>query len=234
MAKAFDTWTVLPHDPIEKLAPNVWRVEGRLGKSIRRVMTVARRADGTVIVHNAIALGEDEMREIEALGAVGTMVVPNAYHRQDARIFKQRYPSVRVLCPRAATAKVAQVVAPDGSLADDGKDADVQLTHLEGTREAEGVMQVRSPDGTTLVFNDVICNLPKTGFPMGYLMGPTGRPSTPRVIRWMVVKDRRALADHFERLAAIPDLRRVIVSHGNVIETQPAETLRAVATELRG
>ena len=27
---AFTTWTVFPHKPIEKLAPNLWRVSGSM------------------------------------------------------------------------------------------------------------------------------------------------------------------------------------------------------------
>ena len=44
MAKAFDTWKVLPHHPIEKLEPNLWRVEGTVPKMpLRRVMTLVEQ-----------------------------------------------------------------------------------------------------------------------------------------------------------------------------------------------
>jgi len=44
-------WKVLPHKPIEKLAENLWRVEGDLeGMPLKRVMAIAKRADGSLEV----------------------------------------------------------------------------------------------------------------------------------------------------------------------------------------
>ena len=69
MPRAFETWTVLPHQPIEKLTDNLWRVNGRLPKGeTQRQMVLARMGDGRVVVHNAIALDAAEMAELEAWG----------------------------------------------------------------------------------------------------------------------------------------------------------------------
>src|SRR5687767_5016314 len=43
MAKCFESWTVLPHGPLEKLSENLWRVEGTMPDgTTKRVMTIAR------------------------------------------------------------------------------------------------------------------------------------------------------------------------------------------------
>jgi hypothetical protein len=83
MAVCFTEWTVLPHEPVQKLAENLWRVEGALGKSNRRAMSVVRLRDGRLIVHNAIALDEPEMQELEAWGEVAAILVPNAARALD-------------------------------------------------------------------------------------------------------------------------------------------------------
>src|SRR6266487_1254145 len=83
MAKAFETWTVLSHGPIEKLESNVWRVQGTMPMGPPRVMVLVRLGDGRVIVHNGIALEEERMKEIEAWGQPAFLVVPNAGHRMD-------------------------------------------------------------------------------------------------------------------------------------------------------
>jgi hypothetical protein len=59
-------------------------------------------------------------------------------------------------------------------------------------------------------------------------------PQVPRVIRHKIIDDETALADQFEDWAADPALRRIIVSHGDVIEDDPARVLRALAKDLRG
>ena len=65
MAVGFRRWTVLPHAPIEVLAPNLWRVEGQMGSYNKRVMVLARLADGRILMHNAIALDEASMARLD-------------------------------------------------------------------------------------------------------------------------------------------------------------------------
>jgi hypothetical protein len=231
MAACFSEWTVLPHRSMEKLAPNLWSVEGTMpGGSLRR-MTVARLRDGRLVVHNAIALDRERMAELDAFGEVAAILVPNGWHRQDARIWKDRYPKAKVYCPTKTTRKVAQVVAVDGSYETAPQDDTVEITHLRGVREAEGFVRVQAPAGNTVIFNDVILNMPKTGGPIGFMIAPTGRPSIPRMMRWMTVKDRRALGAHLSELAGDTSLERIVVGHGNTIEAAAGETLRSLVGE---
>ena len=235
MAKTFTQWTVLPHKPLEKLADNLWSVEGTMPSGdVRRVMVLARLGDGRVVVHNAIALEETHMKELEAWGTPSFIVVPNGYHRQDARIWKDRYPAAKVLCPEGAKKKVAKVVAPDGSYDDLPADPDVTLAHLDGCKKGEGALVVRSGDRATVVVNDVLMNIPKAGGMMGFALAPTGRFSVPRLFRWFFTKDKTALAASLEKLAGTPGLERVIVSHGDAVTDEPGEGLRAAARELTG
>jgi len=217
---------------VEKLGANLWSVEGTMpdGKT-RRIMTLARMEDGRVVVHNAIALEEPEMKALEAWGAPSFIVVPNAFHRQDAKIWKQRYPEAKVLAPAGAAKGVSAVVKVEGSYDDGVKDAHVRLEHLAGTKDREGVMVVRTGDETTLVFNDAVLNMPPVGGPLGLLLAPTGRPSVPRIARWMLVKDKNAFRTHVERLAT-PDVKRVIVGHGKPLTVDPSAALRDALTSL--
>lgn len=235
MVDAYDSWTVLPHGPFEVLANNLWRVEGSLPHmGLKRVMTVARMGDGRLLVHSAIALDEPLMRELESFGEPAFLVVPNGWHRLDARAYKKRYPSLRVYCPRGARAKVEKVVSVDGTYDSFAADDAVQLEHVEGMREAEGVLRVRSDDGVTLVFNDLIFNLPHGRGLSGLfsrLMGSTGGPKVTPFTK-LLIKDRKALREHLQRLAQQPELRRIVVSHGRVISQDATGTLERVAQAL--
>jgi len=194
-------------------------------------MSVMRLGDGSLMVHNAIALGEAEMKELEEFGRVAYIVVPNGFHRQDARIWKDRFPQAKVVCPAGSKKKVSSIVPVDLDYEDAPSDESVKLHYFDGMKEGEGYAEVRSADGVTLVINDVVCNMPKKGGMIGFLMGPTGQPSVPRFTRWFTVKKRGALGEHVERLAAIPDLKRVILSHGeNLLADAPAALRVARAT----
>jgi hypothetical protein len=238
MARRSDAWRVLPHGPIEKLAPNLWRVEGSVPRmTLRRVMTLARLGDGRLVIHNAIALDEPAMSEIEGWGTPAFLIVPNASHRLDAPAFKKRYPAVRVLAPAGSRSKVEEVVAVDGSYADFPPDEVVRLQTLSGIKDAEGAMLVRSADGVTVVLNDAVFNMDRKHDPLGFffttLLGSAPGPRVSRLFKLLAVKDKRALRQDLERLAGTADLVRLIVSHEKVASgPAAAQALRQAATYL--
>ncbi len=232
-------WRVLPHDPIEKLEDNLWRVQGSLaGMPLKRVMTIGKRGDGKLVIHNAMALEEPAMKAIEAFGEPGFLVVPNGYHRLDAPRFKARYPALRVVCPKGARARVEKVVPVDCDYAGYPADPAVGLEPLAGVADAEGIMTVRSSDRVTLVFNDMLFNMPHLtgvhGLVMKHVTGSSGGPKISRVARLFILKDKAAFRAELERLAETPGLARIIVSHHETIEREgdPAGTLRRVAATL--
>jgi hypothetical protein len=101
------------------------------------------------------------------------------------------------------------------------------MFHLDGAKQHEGVVEVKSEGGTSLIVNDVINNLPKLGGVMGFMLAPTGAgPAVPRIFRWFFVKDKTKFKSGVEQLAATPQLKRVIVSHGKVLD-QPAQQLKS-------
>ncbi|MEP7126929.1 MAG: hypothetical protein ABJE95_38715 [Byssovorax sp.] len=234
MAKAFSHWKVLPHDPIRVLAENLWTCEGSIpGMALKRVGSFARLEDGGLVLHNAMALDDASMARLTAWGTPKILLVPNAFHRLDARIVKDRFPGLRVLCPAGARKKVEDVVPVDGTYADFPSDPRVKIHYLDGLAEQEGVLEVKSDDGTTLIFNDVVFNqphLPGFGGLIFRLMGSSGGPKVTFIARTFIVKDKKALRAHLERLAALPDLERIVVMHGGMM-TDPAD-LRAAAAWL--
>jgi hypothetical protein len=237
MAKTHETWTVLPHGAIEKLTENLWRVQGQLASPpIDRVMVIARLGDGRLVVHNPMALDDASMKAIDAWGKVAFLLVPNAFHRMDAKPFASRYPDAKVLCPRGAKKKVEQVVTTHGDYGALPQDARVRLEHLDGVGESEGVMIVASDDGASLVLNDIVFNMPhKTGlqgFVLKSVLQSSGGPRVSRIGKWFLVKDKAALKMCFARLAQTPNLKRILVAHHETIERAPAETLGRIAAEL--
>jgi len=230
-------WNVLPHGPIEKLEPNLWRVEGTLPRmALRRVMTLVRLEDGRLVVHSAIALDEGSMAEVEAWGRPAVLLVPNAFHRLDAPAWVARYPDIEVRCPPGGRSKIEEVVRVDADLRGFDGGPTLTIDILDGVGGAEAVLEVRSPGGSSLVFNDALFNMPHgrgvAGFVFRYVMGSTGGPRVTRLFRLLGVKDRARFRTHLERLADTPDLVRIIVSHHEVIDVDPRRVLLQVAASL--
>jgi hypothetical protein len=236
--RPFQQWTVLPHDRLLQLDHNIITVTGDihmpLGDFPRR-MTIVRLADRRLVIYSAIALDEAEMQAIERFGEPAYLVVPSDLHRLDAKIWKDRYPGLCVVAPKGAREKVERVVHVDATSVDFG-DRSVEFVEIAGTDGREAALVVRTPNGTTLIVNDIIANMPeRKGFGgwLLHLVGFTGRgPHIPRIVRQRKVRDKSALRTQLDRWAGLSALRRIIVSHGSFIEKSPARALRKLAASL--
>jgi hypothetical protein len=232
-------WTVLPHGKLTPIDNGILAVVGQIRMplmNLPRRMTVVRLRDGRLVIWSAIALDETEMASLEAAGQPAFLVVPNDEHRLDVKSWKERYPQLQVVAPEGARDKVAEAVAVD-TTAPDFDDPDVRFLAVPGTRGHEAALVVRRPDGTTLVLNDLVANIHNESGFSGWLlrlMGLAGETAhIPKRVELLMVKDTDAVRAQLLQWASDATLRRVIVSHGDVIDRQPRQALRLLAASLK-
>jgi hypothetical protein len=238
MAKPFREWTVLPHGKLTRLDDNLLTVTGFLPMpmgELERRMTIVRISGGRLVVYSAIALDEPTMAELERFGTPAFLVVPNGGHRMDAKIWKARYPDATVVAPGGARDKVERVVHVDTTTVDFG-DPVVRFVTVLGTAGREAALVAETDGGTSLIVGDLIFNLPDRPGLEGWLfkkMRMTApEPHIPPIVRMLTVQDREVLKTQLERWAALPHLKRILVSHGNIVTSDPAAVLRRLAADL--
>jgi hypothetical protein len=238
MAQPRRHWQPLPHEPLQKLAENLRWVRAPIpGISLKRTMTVARLADGRLVIWSAIALDEPSMQELEAWGTPAFLIVPSALHRLDAAAYKSRYPKLSVLGPAGARKAIEQLLPLDGLLQEFPRDAGVSFRPLAGIKHKEGVMLVRSSDGTTVVLNDALFNMPlPRDFPANLIVKALGSAPGPRVsraVKLLWCDDRSGFRGSLSELGKIPDLTRVVVAHDAIAEGAAARAaLEAAVAQL--
>ena len=238
MSKPNEIWTVLPHGPLVMLEKNLMTVTGTVEMpfgNFERRMTVARTQAGELVVFSPIALAEPEMGKLVAFGRPTYLVVPNEIHRLDVKPWKERFPEMKVIAPPGSVAKVQELLPVDTPTLDTG-DPTVGYVVVPGTDDHESALVVQSEGGTTLVINELIFNVAnKPGFGgwMMKLLGVTGtEPHMPGVVRMREVKDKPALAAQLGAWSQLPSLKRLIVSHGSIIEADASAVLGRIAREL--
>jgi len=154
----------------------------------------------------------------------------------DAAAWKARYPAIEVVTPAGARQKTAEVVPVDTTSPDFG-DPDVEFHPVAGTQDDEAALVVRRPEGTTLVLNDIIGNIRHSSGFGGWIlrrMGLAGdHAQVPKPIAMLIVKSKEQLGVQLSQWAAIADLKRIIVSHGDIIDSEPREVLRELASALK-
>ena len=230
-------WKVLPHGPLVQLEENLWTVTGDFPipfNPLKRVMTVVKRSDGSLVLHGLIALEESAQRELESLGEIGHLVAPSGYHRLDAARYKARYPKARLYAPKGGRARVEKRAKVDATYEEYAPDETTALESVDGLADREGALVVRSARGVTYVMNDAIFNMPEqsglSGFVLANVTQSTGGPRVSRTARIGLLADRARYRAALEKIAATEALVRVIVAHHVPIEGDVAAALRAVAS----
>ena len=237
MPRPFETWKVLPHGKLTAIDDNLLTVVGDLhmpfGEFPRR-MTVVRLADRRLVIFSAVALDEPEMVALERYGKPSFLIIPSEIHRMDAKIWKDRYPDLRVIAPPGARAKAEELVEVDTTEPDFG-DPSVRYVTVPGTEGREAALLVDTSTGTTLVVCDLIWNVHHRRGIGGWLFRifhlTSDKPQIASVVR-MKVKDKRALREQLVLWSNIEGLNRIVVSHGDIVERDPPAVLRELAESL--
>jgi hypothetical protein len=227
-----------PHDDIEPLAPNLWTVRGSLPFPLKRHMIVYRLGDGTLLIHSGIAMSDDGMAKLEALGRPSVMIVPHSGHRMDAPFYKARYPQIRVLAPAAARAKVEDVIEVDATCEEALPALGVRIHPVPAFKNGELAYELDlEGGGKALIMSDVVANRdhPK-GFGGWFFANVTGgikgRLGVARIMKVMMMTDKAEARAGLEKLAEIPGLTLLSVAHGRPVRDDVTGALREAAAGL--
>jgi hypothetical protein len=98
------------------------------------------------------------------------------------------------------------------------------------------VLEVDGNDGLTLIVNDLIGDIHGESGIGGWLLRVMGfagdDPHVPAPVKMLMGKHKSEVAAQFRRWAEREDLRRIIVSHGDPIESDSRGVLRTLASSL--
>jgi hypothetical protein len=218
--------------PLLELASDIWiaeRPQRFYGLEVGTRMTVIRVADGSLLLHSPVALDPELRGELDSIGRVRFAVAPNRFHHLYAGEVVAAYPEARLWVAPGVERK-----RPDlefvGVLGDEApaewKDAVDQVFFRGRPFENEVVFLHRS--SRTLILCDLAFNFgPRAAAPARLLMrllGGYGRFG-PSKLDPLLIRDRPAARQSLERILDW-DFDRVVVAHGDVLESGGRDALR--------
>jgi len=221
-----------PHAPLRQLAPNIWIAERRqsfYGLEVGTRMTVIRLADGRLLLHSPVALTPELRRELDAIGRVCFAVAPNRVHHLHAGEVAKVYPGAQLwLAPGLERKRPDLVfVAVLGDEAPAPWKGEVDQVFFRG-RPYENEVTFFHRASRTLILCDLAFNFgPRAAAATRLLMRllrSYGRFG-PSKLDPLLIRDRRAARESLERILAW-DFDRVVVAHGDVLESGGHEALR--------
>lgn len=224
-------WIVTPHKPIEKLEDNLWLVSGQVpGVPLDRKMAIIRRADGSLLFFHAVPVDDASLAQIRAWGKPEVLVIPHGQHGKDAAPFAQKL-ELKIYGPKEQEAALRKRWNLAGTIDQLPADPNVRFETIAGSKNGEPVAIVTSGGKLSLLFADAYQDNHDASFLMR-LSGFGGGPKVVPVFKLFITRDRAALKAHFERLASLPNIKRLIPCHGLVCSIDGASVLKRVAATL--
>jgi hypothetical protein len=193
-------------------------------------MTVIRLADGNLLLHSPVSLDSGLRRELDSLGRVRFAVAPNRVHHLYAGKVATAYPEARLWVGPGVERKRPDLVIA-GVLGDEAPtewSGQVDQVFFRG-RPYENEVVFLHRASRTLILCDLAFNFGPQAHPMTRLLlrliRSYGRFGPSRLDP-LLIRDRRAARASLERILAW-DFDRVVVAHGDVLESGGREALRA-------
>ena len=214
------------------LAENLWvaeRPQSFYGLPVGTRMTVIRLSGGRLLLHAPVALDTALRAELDVLGQVRFAVAPNRVHHLYAAGVSMAYPEARLWIAPGLDRKRPDLdfVALLGDEAPEEWRGEIEQVFFRG-RPYENEVVFFHRASRTLVLCDLAFNFgPRTATPtrlLMKLMRSYGRFG-PSKLDPLLIRDRAAARESLEHILAW-DFDRVIVAHGDVLESGGHEALR--------
>ena len=218
---------------LRELAGDIWiaeRPQRFYGLEVGTRMTVIRLADGSLLLHSPVGLESRLRRELDSLGAVRFAVAPNRFHHLHAGEVMQAYPEARLWVAPGVERKRPDLAieAVLGDEAPAGWRDEVDQVFFRG-RPFENEIVFLHRASRTLILCDLVFNFgPRAGRVTRLVMKMLrsyGRFG-PSSLDPFLIRDRIAARRSLERILAW-DFDRVVVAHGDVLESEGPDALRA-------
>lgn len=217
---------------LRPLATDLWvaeRAQSFYGLPVGARMTVIRLSGGRLLLHSPVALDARLRAQLDALGPVRFAVAPNRVHHLYAGDVARAYPGARLWVAPGLERKRPDLVY-EAILGDEAPAewrGEVDQTFFRG-RPYENEVAFFHRASRTLLLCDLAFNFGASSAPVTRLLMKALRSYgrlAPSKLDPLLIRDRRAARESLERILSW-DFDRIVVAHGDVLESGGHETLR--------
>jgi hypothetical protein len=216
---------------VELSPAGIWIGERKLwfgGVRLRSRMTVIRLADGRLWVHSASEPTPELCAELDRLGQVSWLVVPNRWHHIHAAAMKARYPDAQVIGPASAKLR-NKSVALDVAIDDERLPSlvpELSPVALRGVPFLDETLFYHAKTRTLIGADLMMCGCPADHWTWRWasrVCGQYQRYKANPDVRWHT-RAGPIVRQSLEEIAKLP-LLRILVAHSDPIEDRPVEQL---------
>lgn len=215
---------------LQPVAEDLWIMTFPLkmmGADLRRTVTIIRLRSGKLVIHSTAHFLPGDIEEIRALGEPGWLLDGVLRHDTFAKEGREAFPGIPYLAPegfsKAAGVATLPIVPAPPEWA-----GELSALEIQGAPEARDTALLHSPS-RTLILTELLFNFDShepvwTEILLFAAVGADHHPGMSRPFRWGIT-DEAAFKESMATLLSW-DFDRVIVGHGDVIESGGKAKLR--------
>jgi hypothetical protein len=209
---------------VRAIAENLWVLRyplSLLGADFGRRVTVIRLWSGELVIHSTGPFSADDIVAINALGKPVWLVEATNVHDTFAREGSTAFPLARYFAPPAFE-KFSGIATQSLAAPPADWSGELDVLPLGGVPKVREHAFFHRPS-RTLIVADLLFNVGSemsawTRLLLRLVAGLKGGPGVSRIFRKLAIRDPAALRTSLRKMLEW-DFDRVIVAHGNVIET---------------
>ena len=217
----------------EELPGQIWVQERNLwfgGVQLRSRSTIVKMSGGALWVHSPGPPTAEICRELEAIGEVAWIVVPNRFHHLHAAALKKKYPGAKLVGPSSVRTRNREVIV-EHDLADPSLGAKLpgfRIVPLAGVPFLDETTFFHEPSQTLIATDLMMCGGPKDHWTWRWasrIWGQYRKLKLPPDVR-MRTRRGKELSAALDEMMKLP-IARILVAHSDPIEERPVEQLGA-------
>jgi glyoxylase-like metal-dependent hydrolase (beta-lactamase superfamily II) len=219
---------------VEPIAPGLWCVNSHFRQPLRPTCSVRMSVlggAGGVLLYSPVLLDAADIEALEAIGPVTAIIAPNLYHHFFLRAAADAFPAARVFVPEGLEAKIGPIPRAEMVTPEQPPALPAGIEPFTFDRHAIHETMLFHRASRTLVTSDLLYNYQAEHYPgekaMFRLIGCYGAPSVAFYHRF-VIRDKAAVK---ELVAQVREWapRRIVMSHGRIVEDDNAAEIFAAA-----
>lgn len=215
----------------QEVLGQIWVQERSLwfgGVKLRSRSTVVKMQNGSLWLHSPAEPTAELCRELDALGDVAWIVVPNRFHHLHAASLKAKYPRAQIIAPASVRARNSAVIIDHdiGNAGRDGGLSEFRPLALSGVPFLDETLFFHEPSQSLIAADLMMCGDPKDHWTwrwVSHAFGQYGKFKLPPDVR-MHTKPSPELRASLDALLKLP-MARILIAHSDTIHDRPAEQL---------
>ncbi len=228
---------------LRNLADGLWVIDMPLSVgpiALGARTTIMRLGDGGLLLVSPVKMDDALRNDVAALGPVRALAAPNLYHHLFIGQAARAWPEAKVLLPPGLQEKLLKAgreLRQDAVLGEDQPDllrGAVETVWIRGVPKLEEIAFFHK-SSRTLVLTDAAFNIQSApNFASRAFFGLYGawKKFGPTLSARMMIKDRKSARAALDRILAW-DFDRVVVAHGDILESGGKQALRESFTWLK-